>query len=65
MTWTTEDGGARRPQFVAGTKLALRPDESLVATSRAMLVLTMGGRCSVGVKCSLCATPAAMTLCRG
>lgn len=56
MTWTTEDGGARRPQFVAGTKLALRPEELLVATSRAMLVLTMVVVAPSGQVFALCHT---------
>jgi len=56
MTWTTEDGGARRPQFVAGARLALRPDESLIATSRAMLVLTMVVVAPSGQVFALCHT---------
>ena len=56
MTWTAEDGGARRPQFVSGARLALRPDESLIATSRAMLVLTMVVVAPSGQVFALCHT---------
>lgn len=41
MTWSTEDGGARRPQWVDGARLAIAAGESLQVTSRLMMVVTM------------------------
>ncbi len=41
MTWTTEDGGARRQQWMAGAQLNIAAGETLRVTSRSMLVVTM------------------------
>lgn len=41
MTWSTEDGGARRPQWVDGARLAIAAGETLQVTSRSMMVVTM------------------------
>ena len=41
MTWSTEDGGPRRLQWVDGARLAIAGDETLQVTSRSMMVVTM------------------------
>jgi hypothetical protein len=41
VTWSTEDGGARRPQWVDGARLAIAAGETLQVTSRSMMVVTM------------------------
>lgn len=41
MTWSIEDGGARRPQWVDGARLAIAAGETLQVTSRSMMVVTM------------------------
>ncbi|MDP4642370.1 MAG: hypothetical protein NWS59_04765 [Ilumatobacteraceae bacterium] len=41
MTWSTEDGGPRRLQWVDGARLAIAAGETLQVTSRSMMVVTM------------------------
>ena len=41
MTWSTEDGGPRRLQWVDGARLAIAAGETLRVTSRSMMVVTM------------------------
>ena len=41
VVWLAEDGGARRQQWAAGTRLDVRNGESLQAHGRSMMVLTM------------------------
>ena len=41
MTWSTEDGGPRRLQWVDGARLAIATGETLQVTSRSMMVVTM------------------------
>lgn len=41
MTWSTEDAGPRRLQWVDGARLAIAAGETLQVTSRSMMVVTM------------------------
>ena len=41
MTWSTEDGGPRRLQWVDGARLAIAAGETLQVASRSMMVVTM------------------------
>lgn len=41
MTWSTEDGGPRRLQWVDGARLVIAAGETLQVTSRSMMVVTM------------------------
>ena len=41
MTWSTEDGGPRRLQWVDGARLVIAARETLQVTSRSMMVVTM------------------------
>jgi hypothetical protein len=41
VTWSTEDGGPRRLQWVDGARLAIAAGETLQVTSRSMMVVTM------------------------
>ena len=41
MTWSTEDGGPRRLQWVNGARLAIAAGETLQVASRSMMVVTM------------------------
>ena len=41
MTWSTEDGGPRRLQWVDGARLAIAAGETLQVTSRSMMVVTI------------------------
>jgi hypothetical protein len=41
VTWSTEDGGPRRLQWVDGARLAIAAGETLQVASRSMMVVTM------------------------